>query len=484
MEDPDPATTLRTYLEIAGNGSTSIVVNWHSCRTTDTFAYRALSAVDWVTEAAVSKEFPFRPEKIHSVELTGLNPATVYEFRPGESSETKRFRTVPAISNMRIAYASDMHTKTDPGDPEGRFNIINDLMGAAEPDLLIAVGDILGDEGDFDHNGCGEEQAVLWARWIDDLEARLIRDDGTLIPVNYLVGNHDARGDDAFAYIGRLFHWPYNKSAFVPSKGYGYCELGNSVLVIGLMSGVYGNPKLLEQVGWVSDLLAEKAANFTHITICGHIGPFPSIFLFGNQYDSSFARKALRRELVPILQTYPNIRFFISGHEHNFFASKPVTILPGEEDFTVAGVDTPNDPGHFTPGGPHPNGPNGNARRWKLDPAGIVYIGQGAWSAEPFAFEGDLLISTVDGSSYVDVGIGRNPADRSQFKTVGTVTPIDGSNKTQAFWYLDFGATTARARCVNLHGGIYADITRELSPGSSSSEPDQIQSNSKTNLHT
>jgi len=131
-----------------------------------------------------------------SVLLVGLSPAAVYEVRTAGSGDldTRTFRTLPDdATDTRIVFASDMQVPDEAGDPLSNFNILNDHIRDSEPDLCD----------------------------------RFVRDDGSMIPIATMVGNHECTtyydGDGELGFLDRLFDVPYQTQRDnVGGQGYGW----------------------------------------------------------------------------------------------------------------------------------------------------------------------------------------------------------------------------------------------------------------------
>lgn len=119
---------------------------------------------------------------IHTVELTGLQPATTYLFVIADAhrvrSKEMKFRTLPADgSTIRIVAGGDIGT-TD----EARA--LSRQAAKANPDLAIVGGDVAYANGKLGN-------AELWDEWLRDWTDTMITADGRLIPLIAAIGNHE-----------------------------------------------------------------------------------------------------------------------------------------------------------------------------------------------------------------------------------------------------------------------------------------------------
>lgn len=171
----DTARTMQVHYHTSGPYEAS-VVHWDTePRGGNPALYRRKSAgfaVRWAgTERAV-----------HHIELTGLEPGTVYYFITGDSKSgfgtEKKFKTLPGTSNrLRVVNGGDMSVGKD-------FEALARLAGQTNPDLALIGGDIAYANGD-------PANTTLWDRWLEIWGKTMVTSEGLLIPMVLAIGNHE-----------------------------------------------------------------------------------------------------------------------------------------------------------------------------------------------------------------------------------------------------------------------------------------------------
>src|SRR5262249_19026861 len=89
--------------------TTTMTVQWVGTRgeTSDNRIYYAKSSGGlWQAKATEARPYAATDFKVFRSELTGLSPATDYQFRVGKESPTYRFRTMPARLSDSFSFVS------------------------------------------------------------------------------------------------------------------------------------------------------------------------------------------------------------------------------------------------------------------------------------------------------------------------------------------------------------------------------------------
>jgi hypothetical protein len=230
------------------DATTAMVINWH--RMPEILAvqdarlrYRRVhpDLTRWETADGESMEFWFRAEKINRVILTGLQPGSVYEFQVSDEGEIFRFRTMPANLQerpVRIIMTADHQSPA--WNQEAKDNA--KMVALLKPDMFIAAGDFVGDEGIG-----SRENADRWALYLDlmygieggyfiyedEIDGRHFNN--LIIPHLSVLGNHETGHGNhirwpacvntgmnepgyplfvAANWMELLFHWPYKSEGF------------------------------------------------------------------------------------------------------------------------------------------------------------------------------------------------------------------------------------------------------------------------------
>lgn len=365
--------------------TTSMTIDWHVAKAGDTagVAYRPVEGEQaWTEVAGEQQPFPFSDRFINRVELTGLEPDTEYLFRVGEFERVRRFRTMPAenISRpVRLALGGDVRGN------EAAHRVSRQAM-RMDPDFVVWGGDLAYANGDERHVG-------RWHELLDMVMREMVTPDGRTVPVLMGIGNHEVRGgyytnndhdlrkdlppytqsDDSRLQIAPYY---YRLAAFPGQPGYGALDFGNYLSLI-LLDTDHTNPIDGEQTRWLQQALASRVGRVAHIFPIYHVGAWPS----ARHWDGGVHRR-VREHWVPLFEQ-SRLPMVFEHHDHTYKRSWPI-------------------------------------RNGRIDPRGVVYMGDGAW------------------------GVG--------------VRDIGRSHRDENAWYLDRVASQSHAIIVTLQGS-YQNLT-------------------------
>lgn len=320
--------------------------------------YRPAGQAAWIRSTGKSAPFPFVEERmngmhrdgysqpfppqgrtIHRVELTSLQPDSLYEFRFDAGGKVHRFRTLPKTltREVRIAMGGDVGYGV-------WTERMNRLAASYDPDFAVWGGDIAYADGERQRLG-------RWYGFFESLTRSFVAKDGRRIPVLIGIGNHEAVGGYfASAKVKEAIGGPYVQDdatrkkispyfysffAFPGQPGYNVLDFGNYLSVILLDSG-HSNPIEGAQTAWLDETLRART-QVPHVFPVYHVPAFPSLRSLA---DPSVT--AARKNWVPIFEKY-SLPVVFENHDHNFKRTYPI-------------------------------------RNGQKDPAkGVVYLGDGAW---------------------------------------------------------------------------------------------------------
>jgi phosphodiesterase/alkaline phosphatase D-like protein len=122
---------------------------------------------------------------VHTIELSGLKPATTYYFVAGDStagySAERRFVTAPDDDTpIRFVVGGDMAVSERASRLEMEAAKTEPLFCVLGGDLAYANGDPLLWE--------------IWDRWLDSWQQHMVTPQGHTIPIVAAIGNHEVRG--------------------------------------------------------------------------------------------------------------------------------------------------------------------------------------------------------------------------------------------------------------------------------------------------
>lgn len=185
-------TPLAIYLTWRKDPSTSMVIQWIEAETEPDQALKYQKIGDETTYVIPTESRFLRDGlgvKMHWVELTELEADSDYRFWWNEK-EDYRFKTLPkdVKQGVRFAVGGDAYNRST------LFHKMNGVVAKQNPAFVILGGDIAYAHG---HRNLFSGADWDWERWQDFLKAwsRDMRDqEGRLIPLVPVVGNHDIRG--------------------------------------------------------------------------------------------------------------------------------------------------------------------------------------------------------------------------------------------------------------------------------------------------
>lgn len=388
---PAPPLPVALYLTWQRDPTTTMTVHWHTDWTegfTDSvLEYRAAGTGGWSRATGHAAQMPFTNRMVHTVEITGLRPDTVHEFRLGRllarepdgelqftaHGPVQKFRTLPATLSRPVRFVSG-------GDIYGGSSA--DLMAnmcriaaAQEPEFALLGGDIA-----YVNNE--PKAAPRWFEFFRTWRETMMTKDGRMIPVVPAIGNHEVHGDTYLIRGGApnrgmstdraLFF--YTLFAFPGRPGYNVIDAGNYLSLVALDS-FHTNPVPGPQTDWLRDTLA-KRRNVPYIVPFYHVPAFPSYRAYAAPVST-----AIRANWIPLFDQ-AGVRFVFENHDHAYKVTHPM--IAGEKN-----------------------------------PAGTRYLGDGAWAVntrEVASKEKAPYLERAHSKNHVFV-VTLHP-DRAEFKAV------------------------------------------------------------------
>lgn len=328
---PDPAGLMLTWQR---DPATTMTIDWQrraeELHRPAQIHYRLRGGDgSWTVVEADRFDFPYSTRKIDRVELTGLRPGTEYEFRGDEDSPVFYFRTAPERleGRLRLAVGGDMRHR------QSRMESINRVAMAEEPDFIYLGGDYAYADG-------REDRLYRWYEYFDAKRNSLIAPDGRVPPVVGAIGNHEVRGGYSWGRMvddaARLEFAPYFFAlfAFPGLPGYGVLDFGDYLSLVVLDSD-HTNPIPGTQTDWLRATLAART-RVPHVLPTYHVPAYPSHRSFDDR-----AATLVRENWPPLFDEF-GIRLAFEHHDHLYKRTHPI-------------------------------------RNNRVDPSGVVYMGDGAW---------------------------------------------------------------------------------------------------------
>jgi hypothetical protein len=230
-----------------------------------------------------------RPVTLHRSVLTGLVPATDYEYCVVVGASTLfrgSFRTLPERGPYRVVIFGDSHA------PAEGFRALVPRIGEADPDFIVILGDMVASGHHMDN----------WLAFFEmgrDLFAR--------IPFTTIIGNHDVKHETELydRYIGRPDRTPegyYYRTADVGGDRFLFLDSRNDLL-------------FFHHGFWLIRTLRElkRRRDARHIFVFTHLGPV--------------SYKALRRGFIGLKPLLPlmgraGVSAIFSGHDHHYLRGR------------------------------------------------------------------------------------------------------------------------------------------------------------------
>lgn len=351
----DPGETV--FLTWHGDPLTTMTVHWLAPRggSDGQVVYGPTGEAASAVATGTRRTLPGGELDLHEVRLAGLEPGATYEFCIAGSSRLCRFRTMPAS-------ADDPITFVDGGDVyrEAIDEAMYRTAAGCDPMFAVVGGDIVYDNGDPDG-------ADRWLEWLRAWSRLMVAPDGRAVPLLAAIGNHEVAGQ-----FGRSPRdAPLYYSIFVPpgASSHRVVDIGGYMSIVLLDSG--HTQEVAAQSSWLGEALAERPG-VPHLFAVYHVPAWPSV----RSFDGDVSRE-IRREWVPLFERY-GVDVAFEHHDHAYKRTHPI-------------------------------------REGRVDPAGVLYFGDGAWGVPP------RDVHSAESTWYLA---------RSQAVQNVIVTTIDGDRRT------------------------------------------------------
>ncbi len=310
------------YLTYAEDPAHSIAIHWleeNRGIKDEKVLYRKSNEEIW--QKASYLEDIFGKDILKRSLLVNLEADTDYVFCLGNDLTLYRFRTLPAKldRNLRIAIGGDAYQKAIP------FEAMNKVVAKMAPDFVILGGDIA-----YANRG---DPIKRWKEFLHVWYQTMRTEEGRIIPLVAAVGNHEilSKSKGGGSLFLQLFPYLENGS-------YGTLDVVGSAFFL-LLDTDHLHPIEGEQSAWLKKMLAEKK-EYPYKFAVYHIAAYPSIYNYKDEIPA-----LIRTHWCPLFEE-SNLKAAFENHNHAFKRTFPI-------------------------------------KAEKIDPAGVVYIGDGSWSAAP-----------------------------------------------------------------------------------------------------
>ncbi len=317
------------YLSILRDPAHAMAIQWLTPKKTkeSLIFYQKEGQETWAVAEGITVPLPRGETSIHRVHLEDLEADAVYYFRIGPGEKTYKFRTCPESLTRPLTFI-------DGGDAYfhlSLFRRMNKEIVKTDPDFVVIGGDIAyvhGHRGIFKwHNW----KVRRWTSFFEKWTREMVAPDGRLIPMVIVVGNHDVKHKQ----IDPLF---YSFFAF-PTKNVPYYVLDfGRYLSLFLLDSGHTYPIAGKQSVWLEERLAERGQVPLKIASY-HVAAYPSVYPYEKEAS------VVRENWVPLFEKH-GVQVAFEHHNHAF---KRTHLL----------------------------------KEGKIDPEGVLYLGDGAWGVTP-----------------------------------------------------------------------------------------------------
>jgi hypothetical protein len=325
----DPFDPPALYLFWDRDPSTTMVIRWHRLKEAKTEAFfRGAGETEWRSKTGGSWPLPKSERIVHSVELEGLEPGGTYEFCFAPGHQTFRFRTMPNKLQGPVRFVSG----GDVYHEKKWMDAMNALAGKMDASFVVFGGDLA-----YSCSGAVvPEKMERWEEYFASWKQHARTPDGRLVPMLVAIGNHEVPGS---------WHQPSENAkvyaALFLSPGattYSLLDFGKYLTLFRLDSS-HISPVAGAQTDWLEDALKQRRSVPNKIPVY-HVPAFPSI-REDTGGESGKITQSIRQSWVPLFEKY-GVGIAFENHDHAFKRTFPL-------------------------------------RAGKVDPTGVIYLGDGAW---------------------------------------------------------------------------------------------------------
>lgn len=319
------------YLTWDQDPATTMVVEWHGNKELPALLYfQKEGDTAWYSLEGNAKPFHAAQIFINTVKLSNLEPDTRYFIQFAKKGVRYNFRTLPKEPSREIRFVVG-------GDIFYEFNTfkkMNQQIAKVNPDFIVLGGDLAYAQGMKTFFKTQRSVTKRWATFFRLLKQVTVTADKRLIPILPIVGNHDVTSKETKGK-GRAFFYEY-----FPHLQHSYSTLKiNDNLCLFLLDTGHLEPVEGKQTEWLDQTLTEHSGCRYKIPLY-HVAAYPSYYSYHNQRAQN-----IRKNWVPLFEKH-QVKFAFENHNHTYKKTFPI-----KED--------------------------------KIDPTGIMYLGDGAWGVPP-----------------------------------------------------------------------------------------------------
>ena len=324
------------YLTWMHDPATTMTVQWHTSNLEplSEVIYRKAGDTEWQRkEGLLAVSLPKTKLCVHTVELDALEPGEEYEFSLVGGKRIYRFHTLPQSLSREVKFVVG-------GDAYFYLSVLkkmNRQIAACDPDFVVVGGDIAYTQGTRAiFKGKGWE-VKRWRTFLKEWNTQMVTSDGRLIPIVPVIGNHDIQ---PLSLSPKHHHYLFYDLFAMPEKGTSYrvFDVGD-YLSLFLLDTEHSYHIEGMQSKWLKNVLSERE-NISCKMAVYHIGAYPSVYPYRGRTS-----KKIRSYWSPLFEKY-HLDVAFEHHNHAYKRTFPM---------------------------------KGN----KIDPDGVIYMGDGSWGVHP-----------------------------------------------------------------------------------------------------
>lgn len=323
------------YLTYTQDPTTTMTIQWLTpAGVSSPLSYHSVNATDWQTAQGTAIPLEHSDQLVHTLTLTNLTPNTLYEFRFDEEDVPSCFQTLPdTVSSRSISFA----TSGDAYMYLSLYKQMNNTIAAKSPDFVIIGGDMayaIGFKGIFSNQ---KWQLNRWLTFLKEWSRQAITPDGRRIPFLAILGNHDLNKSYEYPlgnppYFFQLFALP------IENEAYRAFSIGN-YLGLTLLDTGHKTPIAGAQTEWLRTTLKSQVS-LPYKIVAYHQAAYPSVYKADKKGPT-----LIRDHWVPHFE-HNHVQVAFEHHNHAF-----------KRTFRI--------------------------KNNRIDPTGILYLGDGAWGIHP-----------------------------------------------------------------------------------------------------
>lgn len=252
---------------------------------------------------------------IHYVELTELEPNTVYRYRVGglgRWTEEEQFHTSPEPCTEPFRFIVMGDNRPDiPELPQPNWQPILEEAVGHEPAFIVHTGDIIMDG----------ESTNQWNTFFDDSEPYLATQ-----PLMPTLGNHDdGPGEGETANYNQLFSLP--KNSVTETEDFYYFTYSDAIFVsISSQTATGGEIPFQTQADWLDQVLTDNPRTWKFVFL--HHPPYAShrVFDLGItefEFNHPPNENEQNAALVPVFDRH-HVDMVFAGHNHYYERFQPL----------------------------------------------------------------------------------------------------------------------------------------------------------------